>query len=105
MRLLGRTAPRLAAAIGAGAVTVTAALTLTAGPSAATTGPDCTFTDTTNPASADSLTNPVLTVTTGDSVTVACTGLAATTGYAMSEATPGAGLVTGQMSGPMRGQS
>jgi hypothetical protein len=82
------------AAAAVAAISIATTAILTAGPAFAT-GPDCTFTDTTHSATADSLTNPVLAVTAGDSVIASCTGLVASTTVATSIATAGAGLVSG----------
>jgi hypothetical protein len=73
---------------------VVATVALAASPARAAS-PDCTFTDTTHSASADSVSNPVLHVTSGDAVAISCTGLGANTSVAASIATAGAGLVSG----------
>jgi hypothetical protein len=72
-----------------------ATVALAASPARAAS-PDCTFTDTTHSATADSVSSkPVLHVTAGDSVSISCSGLGASTSVATSIATAGAGLVSG----------
>ncbi|HTR71072.1 MAG TPA: hypothetical protein VMH41_12710 [Mycobacteriales bacterium] len=73
---------------------IAATVTLAAGPASAA-NPDCTFTDSTHAATADSVSDPVLNVTSGDQVAVSCTGLGSGTSVATSIATAGASLVTG----------
>jgi hypothetical protein len=85
---------RINVALATAAILIPATIALAAG-AARAASPDCTFTDTTHSATADSLGNPVLHVTTNDTLSVSCTGLAANASVATSIATPGASLVSG----------
>jgi hypothetical protein len=88
-----RSPKRLTAALGAGAVTIAAAITLTAGPAAAATV-DCQFGQ--GAITADSLTSPVMAgVDITKPISVSCTGLipSLASGYVIAQAGPGAALV------------
>jgi hypothetical protein len=88
--LLSRHRGRVATLAASGVVV--AIISVAAPISAHAAGADCAYVDNANHATADSVSDPFLAVSLGDTVTITCTGLPASTGLAIAQANGGAGL-------------